>query len=107
MACALRLLGCILATQVRFEDASANFEQSLTLLQQCGMRLEWAISQSAYAESILLHYHGDDNYERALARLKEARKVFEECGAAFDIELVDRTLAAYATPVEAVRKRAV
>ena len=106
LACALRLLGCILATELRYEEASANFEQSLTLLQVCGMRLEWALTQCAYAESILLHYHQDDNYERAIARLQEARKVFEECGATLDIELVDRVLAEYNTPVEmATHKR--
>ncbi len=40
LACAQRLLGCILAAQNRHEDAAANFEKSLEILKLCGMRLE-------------------------------------------------------------------
>ena len=102
LACAQRLLGNILATRDQHEEAAKHFRQSLQILEERGMRLEWARTLRDYNETILRQAHSDNgDFEQAIFHLQEARKVFEECGAALDLELVDRSLAAYASPVEA------
>jgi len=106
LACSQRLLGSILARQGKYEESDRYFSLSLQALEERGMRLEWARTLRDYNESILRQAHsGDKDCEQAIVQLQEARKVFQECGAALDLELVDRALATYATPVEASRKR--
>ena len=107
LACIQRLLGTILAVQDRHKEAKKLFTQSLETLQERGMRLEYARTLRDYGEAILKHAHSnDDDCERAIVHLQEAHQVFQDCGAALDLELVDRLLAVYATPVEtATHKR--
>jgi len=102
LACAQRLLGNILSMQGQYLEATTYFSQSLQILKECGMRLEWARTLRDYSEHILRRVHSDDgDCERAIEHLQEARQVFKESDAALDIELVERALAVYATPVEA------
>lgn len=99
LACAQRLLGNILSAQGKHLEAATHFSQSLQILKERGMRLEWARTLRDYNESILRNAHSNDSdCERAIAHLQEARQVFEECGAALDLKLTDRLLATYATP---------
>lgn len=106
LACIQRLLGTIMAVQGQHKEAKAYFTQSLATLKERGMRLEYARTLRDYGEAILRNAHSDDeDCERAIAYLQEARQIFQECGAVLDFELVDRSLAVYATPVEAATRK--
>ena len=106
LACAQRLLGNIFSAQGQHEESATHFLLSLQTLKECGMRLEWARTLRDYNETILRRVHSDDgDCERAIGHLQEARKVFEECGAVLDLELVDRSLAVYAIPIEAAARQ--
>ena len=101
------LLGSILSVQSQREELIKCFSRSLQTLKERGLRLEWARTLRDYSEAILQHAHqDDDDYNPAIVRLQEAREVFQECGAALDLDLADRLLAAYAAPIPAaVHKR--
>ncbi len=102
LACAQRLLGNILVAQDQYEESTKHFTLSLQIFEEHGMRLEWARTLRDYNETILRYASFNDGAcERAKAHLQEARRVFEECGAALDLELMDRSLSLYATPVKA------
>ena len=106
LACTQRLLGTIQTARGLNEEAKTNFMQSMEILRERGMRLEYARTLRDYGEAILKHaYAVDSDCKQAIAHLQEARKVFEECGAVLDLELVDRTLAEYATPVQAASRK--
>ncbi|MGH2495547.1 MAG: hypothetical protein ACRDIV_12665, partial [Ktedonobacteraceae bacterium] len=106
LACAQRLLGNILSAQGQRLEAATYFSQSLQTLKERGMRLEWARTMRDYNESILRHSQSNnDDCERAITHLQEARQVFEECGATLDLALIDRSLAAYATPAPATTRK--
>ncbi|HVB74268.1 MAG TPA: tetratricopeptide repeat protein, partial [Ktedonobacteraceae bacterium] len=106
LACVQRLLGTILAAQGRHKEAKTYFTQSLETLKEREMRLEYARTLRDYSASILQHVHpGGDDYELAITHLQEARQVFEECGAALDLESAERSLAAHAMPAPVTARR--
>jgi tetratricopeptide (TPR) repeat protein len=107
LACTQRLLGSILAWQGKYEESAIYFTQSSRTLEERGMRLEWTRTKRDYNVTLLRKAHSENSdCNQAITHLQEARKVFEECGAALDLELVDRALAAYTSPIEAtIHKR--
>ena len=106
LACIQRLLGTILAVQHQHKEANKLFTQSLEILQERGMRLEYARTLYSFGEATLRNVHSNnEDCEQAIVHLQEARQVFDECGAALDLKLAELILTEYATPVEAARKR--
>ena len=107
LACVKRLLGTIQTAQGEYKEAKTNFMHSMEILRERGMRLEYARTLRDYAEVVLRYTQPNHNdCKQAIAHLQEARLVFQECGAALDLDLVDHVLAAYDTDVEtATRKR--
>ena len=103
LACAQRLLGSILAAQDQYEEAQTHFVRSLETLQERGMRLEWARTMRSYGEALIQHSStGEYDHQEGLRRLREARQVFQECGAALDLQLIEGILAAFdASPATA------
>jgi len=94
IASALRLLGSIQVAQVHMEEASQYFEQALHTFRKCGMRLEYA--RTLYVYGVML-MQGDDleeqEHHQGLGYLQEAQKIFEECKAGLDLEMVKKLLA--------------
>jgi tetratricopeptide (TPR) repeat protein len=100
LAYAQRLMGSILTLMGRQEQADEYFEQSLETFHSCGMRLEWARTLQSYGVSLLeKHSRGESSYEQGLKFLHEASQVFRECNAILDLQVVERMLAGYTTPV--------
>ncbi len=100
LACGQRLLGSILSAQEQYKAADLCFSEAMKTQQQCGMRLEWARTMRNYGESLLQRTQtNDDGYTEGMRYLQEARKAFEECNAALDLELTDRAIEAYNVPV--------
>lgn len=88
------LLGSILAG--KGEDALANacFDQALQFFRESGMRLELARTlQTAGMVSL----HNATSFQRGLSLLQEARSLFDECHAHFDLSIVERVLSTLPT----------
>jgi hypothetical protein len=93
-------MGSILTLMGRQEQADEYFEQSLETFHSCGMRLEWARTLQSYGVSLLeKHSRGESSYEQGLKFLHDASQVFRECNAILDLQVVERMLAGYTTPV--------
>jgi predicted ATPase/DNA-binding SARP family transcriptional activator len=94
-----RLMGSILSSQGQHALANDYFTRSLHILRSCGMRLEEARTLRSYGESLLertgqQEQDGQaDRRAEGLRYLQEARKIFEACHAALDLELVEQLLA--------------
>src|SRR5437667_9464072 len=100
LACAQRLMGSILTTMGQQEQADKYFEQALETFHSCGMRLEWARTLQSYGVALLeQHSTGESSYEKGLKYLQEASQAFRECNAVLDLQVVERILARYTTPV--------
>jgi tetratricopeptide (TPR) repeat protein len=107
LACAQRLIGSILSTKEQYEQADSNYTQALDILRKRRMRLEEARTLHSYGESLLQRANYDehpDRYTEGLRYLQEARNIFEQCHAALDLKLVERTLEAYAVPAMASKE---
>lgn len=86
------LLGQTLMITGQKDTAETLFRQALTTFASTGMRLEHARASQAYAESLLQTSRDAATREQALRYLQEARQTFEECGAALDLQMVERVL---------------
>jgi tetratricopeptide (TPR) repeat protein len=97
LACGQRLMGNILSSQRLYDSADTYFTQALETLQRCEMRLEEARTLRSFGESLLERAHlskviNNEYYDQGLPHLREARKIFEQCNAVLDLDLVDRLL---------------
>jgi len=85
-------LGQTLMMAGQQETAEALFRRSFTTFTGTGMRLEHAHASQAYAETLLHISQKAPAREHALYYLQEARQTFQECGAALDLQVVERLL---------------
>jgi predicted ATPase/DNA-binding SARP family transcriptional activator/Flp pilus assembly protein TadD len=89
-----RLLGRILAAQGQQEQADSNFEQAIEVFNRYEMRLDYARALHGFGVILLRRsVPGDETYRRGLTYLHQARDLFRDCGAAIDLDLVERILA--------------
>ncbi len=86
------LLGSILAAQGNYEQADGYFQQALQISRESGMRLEYARALQNYGGALLRRKHID---QQGLLSLQEARQVFVECHATFDLQAVERLLSTH------------
>jgi tetratricopeptide (TPR) repeat protein len=93
VARAQRVLGSIYATQKQIEQAIQSFEQALHVFRKTEMRLEYARTLQLYGEMLLQWEDGHEKgYQQGLGYVREAREVFEVCGAKLDLRIVERVL---------------
>lgn len=93
IARARRLLGRIVALQEHFEEAEALFIQAIELFSRQGMRLDLARTLYSSGASLLQSSPtGSTAYLHCLDNLREARDIFQHCGAANDLAWVERIL---------------
>ena len=99
VARAQHMLGSIFAAQGRREQAKLHFEQALHAFRKSGMRLEYARTQHDYGLILLLQEEVDEEArrkrEQGLNFLREACRVFTDCKAVLDIQVVERALVRY------------
>jgi len=89
-----RLLGRILAALDQHDQADNYFEQALEVFNRYEMRLDYACAQHGFGVTLLRRSQpGEETYRRGLAYLHQARDFFRECGAAIDLDWVERILA--------------
>jgi len=89
-----RLLGRILAAQGQQEQADSYFEQAIEVFDKYEMRLDYARALHGFGVALLrCSAPGDETYQRGLAYLHQARDIFRACGAAVDLDWVERILA--------------
>ncbi len=89
-----RLLGRILAARGQHEQADKYFEQALEVFKRYEMRLDYACALHGFGVTLLRRSEpGEETYQRGLAYLHQARDIFRDCGAAIDLDWVERILA--------------
>ncbi len=89
-----RLLGRILAALDQHEQADDYFEQALEVFNTYEMRLDYARALHGFGVTLLRRSEpGEETYQRGLAYLHQARDLFRDCGAAIDLDWVERILA--------------
>jgi len=90
------LMGSILAAQGQMEQATQYFEEAINVLRKCGMHLEFARALHSYGVTLLKHGGTEQkNHQQGLSYLRDAHKVFDECGAVLDSQLVEHDIAMY------------
>lgn len=93
IARARRLLGRIHALLEQHEEAEVFFSEAIELFSRHGMRLDQARAlYSSGANLLQLSSSGDATYHRGLDTLRQARDIFQHCGAALDLAWVERIL---------------
>ncbi len=91
-----RLLGRILAAQGHTVEADTYFEQAIDIFSRHEMRLDYARALHGYGVTLLPRGSAEEPaFQRGLAYLQEARAIFAQCKAAFDVEWIERILAHY------------
>ncbi len=89
-----RLLGTIYAFQGHYTRSEELFEHTSELFRTYGMRLDYARTLKAYAETLLdRKQEGESLVPRAIQYLKEALTIFSECHALIDETETKRLLA--------------
>ena len=89
-----RLLGRILAAQGQREQADRYFEQAIDVFNKYEMRLDYARALHGYGFTLLQRgVPGNETYQKGLVYLRQACDLFRDCGAAIDLDLVERILA--------------
>ncbi len=91
-----QVIGSILATTNEYEQSDQHFEQALQIFRKSSMRLDYA--RTLRERSIaLLQRNGlvEKEYQRAIEDLEKARKVFMDCNAELDMQIVGRVLKEY------------
>ncbi len=84
-----RLLGHILAAQGEYEQANSYFERALQTFRECEFHLDYARALHGYGDTLLERGKpGEYTYQKGLAYLREAGKIFADCHAAIDLEWV-------------------
>lgn len=63
------------------------------MFRKAGMQLEYARTLQQYGEMLVQWEVGDEKaYQRGLGYVREAREMFEMCGARLDLRMVEKTL---------------
>jgi tetratricopeptide (TPR) repeat protein len=95
-----QVLGSILASQGKLEEAVSAFEEALRIFRKADMRLEQARTLHRYGLALLQQYSimsaGSHQREKGLKYLREAQKIFTMCKAVMDEQLLARDLMQYA-----------
>src|SRR6266566_9697853 len=100
LACAQRLMGSILTTMGQQEQADEYFRQAIETFHKCGMRLELARTLQSYGVALVGQQRkGETSYEQGLKYLRNANQAFRECNAILDLQVIERILGRYTTPV--------
>lgn len=101
---AYHLLGDILSTNARYEEADISFAEAIKIFKKHEMRLYYARALHSYGTSLLIRSlnlsprqkatHPTDTtlIEKARASLREARDLFETCQASHDLAVVEQIL---------------
>jgi len=88
------LLGSILAAQGQMEQATQYFEEAINVFRTYGMHLEFARALHSYGVTLLKLGSMEQKYhQQGLSYLRDAYKVFDECGAVVDSQLVEHDIA--------------
>ena len=87
-----RVLGEIFAAKGLDEEADKYFGEALSSYRKSEMRLEYARTAYSYGKTLLAR---NDVGKNGLEYLQEARKIFDECGAVLDLQMVEKTLSGY------------
>ncbi len=87
-----RVLGEILAAKGLDEESDKYFEEALGGYRKSEMCLEYARTAYSYGKTLLAR---NDFEKNGLGYLQEARKIFGECGAVLDLQMVEKTLSGY------------
>jgi tetratricopeptide (TPR) repeat protein len=102
---AYHLLGDILSTNARYEEADISFSEAIKIFKKHEMRLYYARALHSYGTSLLIrslnqsprqkatHPTNTALLEKARASLREARDLFETCQASHDLAVVEQILA--------------
>jgi tetratricopeptide (TPR) repeat protein len=89
-----RLLGRILAAQGELKQADNYFEQAMEVFNRYEMRLDYARAIHGFGVILLRrNKSGYEAFQRGLAYLHQARDIFSACGAAIDLDWVERIIA--------------
>src|SRR5207302_1929133 len=109
VGCISCLLGRILAKQDHYEKANIFFEQALTLFRKSDLRLDYARTLRSYGISLLQRgvpshlFHPtrtstrkdtkqQTSYQRSLASLLEAQRIFSDSHATLDLTWTEHAL---------------
>ncbi len=92
VAQAKRILGEIFAAKGLDEEADKYFGEALSQYDKSEMRLEYARTAYAYGKTLLVR---NDVEKDGLEYLQEARRIFDECGAMLELQMVKNTLLSY------------
>jgi tetratricopeptide (TPR) repeat protein len=87
-----RVLGEIFAVKGFSEESDRYFEEALGSFRKSEMRLEYARTAYYYGKTLLAR---NDNGKTGLEYLQEAQKIFDECGAVLDLQMVKNVLSSY------------
>jgi tetratricopeptide (TPR) repeat protein len=88
-----RLLGRILAAQGELKQADNYFEQAMEVFNRYEMRLDYARAIHGFGVILLRrNKSGYEAFQRGLAYLHQARDIFSVCGAAIDLDWVERII---------------
>ncbi|HEY0754278.1 MAG TPA: hypothetical protein VGD98_09975, partial [Ktedonobacteraceae bacterium] len=91
------VLGRICNIQKHYAEAIKYFQQALAIFDSTGMRLEYGRTLQAYSEILLQYAQNSESHEQNLARLDEARQIFQDCHAYLDLQEIEKIL----TPLKA------
>lgn len=91
--CTQRLLGRILAAQGQQDQADKYFAEAIQAFSKYAMRLEYARTLHTYGLVLLSRQENKkQNYTQGIGYLQEAHKIFSDCHAASDLQLVESVL---------------
>jgi DNA-binding SARP family transcriptional activator len=88
----MRVLGEIFAAKGFDEEADKYLGEALSSYRKSKMRLEEARTLYSCGKTLLARASGRKN---GLEYLREAQKIFAECGAVLDLQMVEHTLSVY------------
>jgi tetratricopeptide (TPR) repeat protein len=87
-----RVLGEIFAAKGLGEESDKYFGEALSSFHKSEMRLEYGRTAYYYGKTLLTR---NDFEKNGLEYLQEAQKIFDECGAMLDLQMVKNALACY------------
>lgn len=89
-------LGSITNAQGHYEQSDHYFEQALRIFRKSDMRIEYARTIQYYGDTLITRgTTNQKNIQQGLDFLREARKIFEECKARRDLQIVEQMLSVH------------
>ncbi len=95
-----RLLGEIEASQNNIVLARSFFVNALSAFDECGARIEYARTLQSYG-AMLCGLSKPSERKQGTQKLEQARKIFQDYGAAVDLQIIDNLQPFAITPVRA------